>query len=90
MHNEQDGTIALFAVNRHATETIELDIALNGFDAPRIIEHKVMTHPNLEAVNSAKNPDEVVPRDGTGAVADGNTVTVSLPPHSYQMLRLKA
>jgi len=90
VHNEKDGTITLFAVNRHASESVELDIALHGFDAPSIIEHKVMTHPDLEAVNSIKTPDEVVPRDGTGAVADGNTVTLSLPPYSYQMVRLKA
>ena len=89
VHSEKDGAITLFAVNRHASEAIELDIALNGFDAPRIIEHKVMTHPSLEAVNTAGKPDEVVPVDGTGAVADGSTVTLSLPPLSYQMLRLK-
>ena len=89
VHNEKDGTVTLFAVNRHASETMELDVALNGFDAPRIIEHKVITHPNLEAVNTAKAPDEVAPRDGSGAIADGNTITLSLPPHSYQMLRLK-
>ncbi|MBU1175897.1 MAG: alpha-N-arabinofuranosidase [Alphaproteobacteria bacterium] len=89
VHNDADGTVAVFAVNRHASETIAFDLSLFGFATPRVLEHKVMTHPNLEAVNTAQRPDEVAPRDGSGAQVDGNSVTLALPPHSYQMIRLK-
>jgi len=54
VRDEKAGTITVFAVNRHPSEDITLDLTLNGFSAPRVIEHKVMTHPNLEAVNSAE------------------------------------
>jgi alpha-L-arabinofuranosidase len=87
--NEAEGTVTFFAVNRAPTETIALDIALNGFENARVLEHKIMTHADLEAINTADNPNEVAPRDGSGAEIDGGTVSIALPPYSYQMLRLK-
>ncbi len=47
-----------------------------------------MVHEDLNAVNSAANPDNVRPQQGSGAKAEGGSLTVSLPPHSYQMVRL--
>ena len=90
VHNAEDGTLTLFIVNRHPSETIALDIALQGFEAARIIEHKVMTHADLEAVNSPEKPEEVAPRDGQGASVEGGTVSLQLPAYSYQVIRLKA
>ena len=62
-------------------------MALQGFAAGRIIDHQVMTHANLAAVNTAADPNAVAPRQGSGArVAEGR-LTVSLAPYSYQMIR---
>jgi alpha-N-arabinofuranosidase len=54
-----------------------------------VIDHQVMTHKNLEAVNTAKKPDEVAPSKGKGAKLSDGTLSVKLPPHSYQMIRVK-
>ncbi|AKR55924.1 Alpha-N-arabinofuranosidase [Devosia sp. H5989] len=89
VHNEDEGTLTFFAVNRNGKEAVDLEIALEGFGDATIIDHQVMTHANLEAVNTAKNPDEVVPAKGTGASIKGGKLSVSLPPHSYQMIRAK-
>jgi alpha-N-arabinofuranosidase len=56
------GTLTFFAVNRHGTETLQLDVALEGFGPASVIDHQVMTHTNLEAVNTAGKQDEVSPR----------------------------
>jgi len=54
-----------------------------------VVDHQVMTHANLQAVNTAKDPDAVVPKKGAGAtVADGK-LSLKLPPYSYQMVRVK-
>ncbi len=90
VRNEKDGTLTFFAVNRHASETIELDVALSGFGKPEIIMHKLMTHADLEAVNGPDAQDEVAPSDGDGAVVEGDSLKLALPPYSYQMIRLKA
>ncbi|MNT75025.1 Intracellular exo-alpha-(1-_5)-L-arabinofuranosidase 1 [compost metagenome] len=89
VHSEEDGTLSFFLVNRHTTETIETDVSLQGFGNGTIIDHQVMTHPDLKAVNTAKNQQEVAPRKGSGARIAGNTLTVALPPYCYQMVRVK-
>ena len=87
--NEEEGIATFFIVNRHGTETIELELGLQGFGAGRIIDHQVMTHERLEAVNTLQRPDTVVPRKGAGATVEGGTLSLQLPPYSYQMVRVK-
>jgi alpha-L-arabinofuranosidase len=90
VRNEEDGTLTFFLVNRHATETIETDVSLEGFAAAQIIDHQVMTHTSLEAVNTATKQTEVAPRKGSGASVANGKLSAKLPPYSYQMIRLKA
>jgi alpha-N-arabinofuranosidase len=90
VHDEAVGTVTLFAVNRHGSEAVDLEVALDGFGGLRVIDHQVMTHADLEATNTARAPDTVVPRPGSGASLDGGRLAVTLPPHSYQMIRLGA
>jgi len=89
VHNEEDGTLTFFVVNRHASETIDLDVSLQGFGAARIIDHQVMTHGSLEAVNSLGDPGQVAPKPGSGAEVDGGNLRAKLAPYSYRMIRLK-
>ena len=89
VHNEEEGTLAFFAVNRHASETIELEVSLEGFAAGQVIDHQVMTHESLQAVNTATDQTNVAPAKGSGAtVADGR-LTAKLAPYSYQLIRVK-
>jgi alpha-N-arabinofuranosidase len=85
-----DGAVTLFAVNRHASEAVDVEVSLTGFGNLRLIDHQVIRHPDLEATNTAANQDNVIPQPGTGARLENGILRASLPPHSYQMLRLKA
>jgi alpha-N-arabinofuranosidase len=89
VHNEEDGTLSFFLVNRHTSESIETEVSLQGFAGGTVIDHQVMTHPNLKAVNTARNQDEVKPKKGEGAKVEGGKLSVTLPPYSYQMVRVK-
>jgi alpha-N-arabinofuranosidase len=90
VHDEATGTVTLFAVNRHASEAVELDVALGGFEGLHVVDHQVITNSDLEATNTAKASDTVVPRAGNGASVNSGRLAVTLPPYSYQMIRLKA
>ena len=90
VHHEAAGTVTLFAVNRHASEAIELDVALGGFEGLRVIDHQVITHSDLEATNTAAAPETVVPKAGSGASVSGGRLAVTLPAYSHQMIRLGA
>ncbi|MGN6486654.1 MAG: arabinosylfuranosidase ArfA [Devosia sp.] len=90
VHDEENGTLTFFAVNRHPSETLEVEVSLEGFAASQVIDHQVMTHANLEAVNTATDQTNVAPAKGSGAsVADGK-LSLKLAPYSYQMIRVKA
>ncbi|SDG59015.1 alpha-N-arabinofuranosidase [Pelagibacterium luteolum] len=88
VHNETDGTVTLFAVNRHPDESIDIDATLEGFEGLKVIDHQVMTHNDLEASNTRSAPSEVAPRQGNGAELKDGKLSASLPPYSYQMIRL--
>ena len=88
-HDQGANTLSFFAVNRHATEALELSVSLNGFGAARVIEHQEITHPDLRAVNSLSKQDAVVPKPGGGIAVDGNTLTGRLAPYSYHLIRLQ-
>lgn len=86
---DNDGsTVTVFAINRHASETIVLDMALHNFALDAVVDHQVMTNDSLEAVNTAKAPDAVAPRKGSGAKVEEGRLIAQLPPYSYQMIRL--
>jgi alpha-L-arabinofuranosidase len=89
VYNEEEGMLTFFAVNRHGSEALDTVFSLEGFSEARVHDHQVMTHSTMEAVNTATLQDNVVPKHGTGAVIEGNMLRVSLPPYSYQMLRIK-
>jgi alpha-N-arabinofuranosidase len=89
VHDKTTNTIAFFAVNRHATDALELSIDLKGFGKARVIDHQVMTHSNLKVVNSLSEQNAVVPKAGSGVTVDGDTLTGKLPAYSYQMIRVQ-
>ncbi len=88
VHDEAANALTFFAVNRHAAETLEATIGLQGFKAVRVLDHKVMTHPDLEAVNSLTAQENVAPKPGSGAeIAEGG-LQMRLPPYSYSVIRV--
>nr|WP_027170107.1 alpha-L-arabinofuranosidase C-terminal domain-containing protein [Mesorhizobium sp. WSM3224] len=74
---------------RTPSEEIETVIDITGFGAADIVDYQAITHADMKAVNSAGNPNNVRPRNGTGASVAGSRLSLALPPYSYQMIRLK-
>lgn len=87
VHTEDDG-VTIFAICRHPDEAVDLDIDMIGFPGLRILDHQVMTHVDLQATNTSDRQDEVAPKQGAGATLEDGKLSVSLPPYSYQMIRL--
>jgi alpha-L-arabinofuranosidase len=86
---EADGALTFFIVNRHQTEAIDLNLALEGFGDRKVILDKVMEGHDLRAVNGP-GAETIQPRDGLGAsVTDGRFVS-NIAPLSYRMIRLGA
>ncbi len=65
-----------------------MSASLRGFDEAHVLEHITMTHPDLRAVNSANEPDTVVPQSQKGTRTTDNVLEAHLPPLSYHVIRL--
>ncbi|GHT94165.1 intracellular exo-alpha-(1-_5)-L-arabinofuranosidase 1 [Spirochaetia bacterium] len=86
--NDDEETLTVFAVNRSAGEDLETSFTLAGFSGFRVIEHIVMSHPDIKAVNDMNNPDRVIPHTGKGAKMEGENLTMVFPKLSWNVIRL--
>lgn len=89
VHDGDAGTLTFFAVNRHGTEPMEIDLAIERFGTVRQVEHVLIKHDDLEATNTKDNPDNVSPRKMEGAQVEGDSVRVTIPALSYSMIRVQ-
>jgi alpha-N-arabinofuranosidase len=86
--NQENETLTIFAVNRDSNDDIEAEYTLGGFGGFRVVEHIVMTHPELKAVNSMTEPDTIKPHTEKGAKIEGEKLAVTLRRLSWNVIRL--
>ncbi len=81
-------TLTFFIVNRHPQSALDLDARLDGFANARVLEQLEMTHPDLQAVNTARQPETVAPIKVENAKVEDGRLRASLKPLSYSVIRL--
>ena len=89
VRNSDDKTLTFFVVNRHPDEDMTLDVAMAGFEASAIVEHIVIANPDLQATNTAKAQNRVVPAKGKGLSIRDGAIRGKLPPRSYHVIRVR-
>ncbi len=87
VESDTDGALTLFIVNRHQTDAITLDIALEGFGDRKVTMDKVIAGHALKAVNGA-DKQTVAPADGSGIKVESGRLKGEIAPLSYRMIRL--
>jgi alpha-N-arabinofuranosidase len=81
--------LTIFAVNRSQSEKLDVQGSLSGFAGLKLAEHIEMSHPDIKAVNSRAEPNEIAPRVVAGKVRlDGSLLEGSLEPLSWNVIRL--
>ena len=92
VYNEEKGEIAIFAVNRHLSDNMNLEINAYDFGNLKIIEHITLSNQDLKAVNTAKE-EKVKPQVQSGAKIESTGSTsrleAELPPASWNVIRLR-
>jgi len=91
VQREDGKTLTLFAVNRSLDEAMPIEIVAEGFGKLRLREARQLHHPDLNAVNTRDDPDQVkpVPLSGVQFEAEGR-IQATLTPASWTMLRFEA
>jgi len=86
----ETGAIALFAVNRSLTETVELSVDTRAIPGLRVVEATTLANPDHTWSATADDETSVVPRANASATIDAGRLTMHLPPVSWNTLRLGA
>ncbi len=87
VHDEQAGALTLFALNRSLTQEMPLRVHAEGFSG-LVVERALQLHDaDLKAVNTKNNPDRVKPSALAGTRAEGNRLTATLLPASWNVIR---
>lgn len=90
VHNEELGEVTVFAVNRDLDQARTFEIDLRSFGSFRVIEHIVLENDDLQAVNTAANPDRVKPHaNGNAKLEQNGTIETSLGKASWNVIRIK-
>jgi alpha-N-arabinofuranosidase len=76
-------------VNRSLEDSIELSIDLRDFAEAKLVEHIVMEHSDMKAVNTAENPDNVIPRNNGRTKEESNLAVATLNKHSWNVIRFQ-
>ena len=85
------GSNAIFALNRHPTEVLDVDVELRGLGhGRRLVEASEIHHANLKAANTKDAPDTVVPRSLGEVSVDGERVRARLKPMSWSVIATRA
>jgi len=87
--SQDEKELTILAVNKNLEESINLEIELNGLGNFRVLEHIVMDHPDLKAVNTRQNPSNVVPAPGGNAAMEDGKVKAGLNRQSWNVIRLE-
>lgn len=89
VYNEELGQVTVFAVNRHLEEALDFSLNLRSFGKVNVIEHLVLEHEDIKAVNTKEHPDRVLPHNrGTAQAADG-VVQARLSKASWNVIRME-
>ncbi len=85
--DEATGQVVIFALNRNLSETMELSVELRGFGgARRVVEALQIHNPNMKAVNTKDAPDTVAPAPIAEVGIDGDRLTATLMPGSWNVI----
>jgi alpha-L-arabinofuranosidase len=87
--DEEKGEVAVFAVNRSPKQGMDVKIDLRGVGEAEYLEHIVLAHDDLSAVNTQDDPDNVSPVLLPGGAVRGGVYSGRLPAASWNVLRFK-
>jgi alpha-N-arabinofuranosidase len=89
VHKPESGELVLFALNRSLDEPLELEADLRAFSALQVTQWAALVHDDLKALNTKEQPANVAPKELSGADVTAGKLTVTLPPASWNVMRLQ-
>ncbi|WP_297083208.1 alpha-N-arabinofuranosidase [uncultured Demequina sp.] len=86
--DEETGEVVVFAVNRSLDQELGLTVDLRGFPGLRVVGATSLSNPDHTWQASVDDDASVTPVDNGTASTDGESLTVTLPAVSWNVVRL--
>ncbi|MBS0643224.1 MAG: alpha-N-arabinofuranosidase [Proteobacteria bacterium] len=83
-----NGGLSLFALNRDLREEMAVTVTARGFGDLTVAEATVLADGDLKAANTRDAPERIRPASLDGVRVDGDTLVLTLPPASWNVVRL--
>jgi len=90
VHDAAGGYVTIFALNRHLSATMPVDVVARGFRGLAVDRATQLSHDDLKATNTKERPDNVRPVPLGGVTVSGERVHAQLAPASWNVIRLRA
>ncbi len=87
--NPDNEELTVFTVNRSLEDSLQLECDVRSFENYQVLEHIVLEHDDLKAVNTAEQ-EAVTPHNRGNAVIQDGRVQAELSKHSWNVIRLGA
>lgn len=87
VHDEAEGALTIFALNRDPEQSLSVDYDLRSFGTLSVQEEIVLTGSDIKATNTA-TAQRVKPEIRKEATVDAGTMTANLPPLSWNVIRV--
>jgi alpha-N-arabinofuranosidase len=88
VHDEETGAATVFAVNRHQSEPLLINLDVRALGGISLGEHRTLCGEDPDAVNTAQAPDRVTPQRLDDAKVEEGRMPLVLPPLSWNMIAL--
>ncbi len=88
VYNEENSEVTIFAVNRHLEEALPLTCDVRSFEGYEILEHIVLEHDDLKAVNTLEAQTVQPHSNGVSSLNNG-IIEANLSKASWNVIRLK-
>jgi len=89
-YDEAERSLVIFAVNRNPDAPLALAGDARAFPGYSVVEHIVLSHPDLKATNTLAHPDAVRPSASGDARLEQGQLVATLPALSWNVIRMSA
>jgi alpha-L-arabinofuranosidase len=85
LHDEHSGRCTVFALNRSATDAMQLSVELTGLGHRRLVSASELHHAELKAENTRSSPEAVKPSEHAEVSVKGTHLQAKLRPLSWNV-----
>jgi alpha-N-arabinofuranosidase len=90
VHDDRAGSLTLFALNRSLDEALPLEVTARGFAGLAVAQAQALHDRDLNARNTQDEPLRIRPLPLEDVVVGGERLRATLPPASWNVIRLTA